>query len=390
MKNNLRAARALWPLTGVLACACAGAWAQDEEVTDTLQWRVSAGVEHDSNVLRASAAASDDIGVLAAGVRLDKRYSLQRLTLDAQVATYRFREFSQLDYRTFNYTGAWNFQFTPRVQGTLSAERRQYRDITDASTGAAEVARRTERHDLAEAAWLFGGGWRALGGVSRDSSRSDDPRSLESSPTVNSARLGAGYEFASGTLLTAQWRRGEGSYGNTLAPDFRETEPFVTLRWPGTARTTLDARVGRVSRKHDTDGERNFDGLVGNANVNWVYSPKTQVSFGFARDLGSYEVAGGGEVRGWRVFIEPVWKPTEKTSVRLRHSRETRQWRTVSAAAPDAGRDDRTRWSALTLEWSPRRPVLLSAAVRSERRSSNLAAHDFRATIYALAARLSF
>lgn len=390
MKNNLRAARALWPLTGVLACACAGAWAQDDEMAGTLQWRVSAGVEHDTNVLRTPAAVSDDIGVLAAGVRLDKRYSLQRLTLDAQVAWYRFREFSALDYRTFNYTGAWNFQFTPRVLGTLSAERRQYRDITDASTGATQVARRTERHDLAEAAWLVGGGWRALGGVSHDSSRSDDPSALESSPSVDSARLGGGYEFASGTLLTAQWRRGEGKYGNSQAPDFRETEPFVTLRWPGTARTTLDARLGRLSRKHDTAGERNFDGTVGNASVNWVYSPKTQVSFGVARDLGSYELAGGGHVRGWRVFIEPVWKPTEKTSVRLRHARETRQWRTVSAVAPDAGRDDRTRWSALTLEWSPRRPVLLSAAVRGERRSSNLAAHDFRATIYALAARLSF
>lgn len=388
MKYKFKVAGTCWPLAAAMVCA--GAWAQDEEPVDTLQWRASAGIEHDSNVTRTAAAVSDEITVLAAGVRLDKRYSLQRLTIDAEASTFRFRDLSALDYRTLNYNAAWNFQITPRLQGTASADRRQYRDITDPSTGAARVDRRTERTDLVEAMWLIGGGLRALGGVSQRSSRSSDPRALESSPTVRSAGLGAGYEFASGTLVTAQLRQGEGEYDSGRGPDFRETEPFVTLRWPLTARTTLESRAGRLSRKHDAAGERDFEGLVGSGSVQWVYSPKTQVRAGVARDLGSYEVAGGGNVKGWRVFIEPVWKPTEKTAVRLRHSRETREWQTVSAAAPDAGRDDRTHRNAVTLEWSPLRPVLLSAAVRSERRQSNLAAFDYRATIYALAARLTF
>lgn len=380
----------VWPVAGLLASAAHAQDAGSGEVVDTLRWRAAASAEHDSNVLRAPTAVSDEVGVLSAGVRLDKRYSLQHLTLDAEAATHRFRDLSALDYRTLNYRGAWDFQVTPRLQGTASATRRQYRDITDASTATARAARRTERDDLLEAAWLPGGGWRALAGVERTSSASDDPRSLESSPRVNSARAGAGYEFPSGALATLQWRRGEGEYRNGSGPDFRETEPFLTLRWPAGARTSLQAQAGRLHRMHDGAGERDFRGAVGHASLTWTYSPKTRVEAGLSRDLGSYEVAGGGHIRGWRWHVEPSWKPSEKTLVRLRLAHESRDWRTVSPSAPDAGREDRTRWAALLLEWLPARALSLTASVRGERRDSNLSAYDFRATIYALGARLEF
>lgn len=370
-----------------------GAQAQDAdsgEPADTLRWRAAASVEHDSNVLRAPAAVSDEVGILSAGVRLDKRYSLQRLTLDAEAATHRFRDLSALDYRTLNYRAAWDFQVTPRLQGTASAQRRQYRDITDASTATARAARRLERDDLLEAAWLPGGGWRALAGVERSSSASDDPRSLESSPRVGSVRAGIGYDLASGALATLQWRRGEGEYRSGQAPDFRETEPFLTLRWPAGGRTTFQAQAGRLSRRHDTDGARDFRGAVGHAGITWTYSPRTRIEAGLARDLGSYEFAGGGHVRGWRWHLEPSWKPSAKTGLRLRLSHETRDWRTVSPAAPDAGREDRTRRAALMLEWLPVRPLTLTASVRGERRDSSLPAFDFRATLYALGAKLEF
>lgn len=398
MKSNVRAARAAWPLAGVaglaglFACAAhaqvAGTAAGSTEAVDTLRWHAQARLERDSNVLRAPDAVSDEVGVLSAGVRLDKRYSLQRVTLDAQAATYRFRELSALDYRSLNYRAAWDFQVTPRFQGTASAERRQYRDITDASSTTARAARRLERDELLEGAWLPGGGWRAMAGVSRYSSASDDPRSLESSPSVASTRVGGGYEFPSGSLVTLQWRRGDGEYRSGQGPDFRETEPFVTVRWPAGARTTLQARAGHLSREHDAAGERDFRGAVGNASVEWTYSPKTRAQAGVVRELGSYEAAGGGSVRGWRWYLEPTWKPTEKTAVRLRFSHETRDWRAVSAAAPDAGREDRTRLAGLTLEWMPLRAVTFSTSVRQERRDSNLPAYDFRTTVYGVGVRL--
>lgn len=369
----------------------AGAQSLDETPEPVLALHAGVAVERDSNVLRAASPVSDEIGVFSAGLRLDKRYSLQRLTLQAQANRFRFRDADHLNYSTFNYQGGWNFQFTPAVRGLVSADRRQSRDITNASASVGGVSRRTERRELAEVSLLGRGGWRTLAGLSQFQSRSDNPRALEASPTVSSVHVGAGYEFSAGALVTAQVRRGEGDYGGVASGvEFRETEPSVRLNWPATGKTALDARVAYLERSHGTQPARDFQGLVADTTLRWTYSPRTSFEAGFARDLGSYEFGSGGRIRGWRLYLAPAWKPSEKTTLRFRHTTQQREWQVVSPASPDLGRDDRTRWNALTFEWTPRRLLEFTASVRQERRESNLAGLDFRANVVALGARLNF
>lgn len=363
----------------------------DETPAPVLALHAGVAVERDSNVLRSASPVSDEIGVFTAGVRVDKRYSLQHLTLQAQASRFRFRDADHLDYSTFNYAGGWTFQVTPAVRGVLSADQRQSRDITNASALTGGVSRRTERHELAEVTLLGHGGWRTLAGLDQSRRRSDDPRTLEASPTVSSVHLGGGYESSTGTLLTAQVRRGEGDYGGVASGiGFRETEPSVRLRWPATAKTALDARVAYLDRVHDTEPVRDFKGLIADTTLRWTYSPRTSVEAGFARDLGSYEFGSGGRVRGWRAQLAPTWKPSEKTALRFRHTTQRREWQVVSPASPDLGREDRTRWNALTFEWTPSRLLEFTASVRQERRRSNLVGLDFRANVVALGVRLHF
>lgn len=359
------------------------------ETGDTLQFRVGAGIERDSNVTRTPNKVSDEVGLLSAGARLDKQYSLQRITLDVEAATYKHRDLDSLDYTTVNYLAAWNFAFTPRLQGVLSADRRQYRDITNTSAGFNDVNLRTERTEQAEATWAVTGGWRTQAALTHTSSSSDDPRSLESSPDITSVRLGAGYEFPSGTTFMGQLRRGDGEYDN-VGIDFKETEPALVVRWPVTAKTSINTKIGRLKREHDTAPERDFSGTVGAADVVWEYSPKTRVTVGYARDLGSYEFAGGGHISGNRFYIAPVWRPTVKTAVILRYQRENRDWEGVVGGAPDAGRSDRTTYTSATFEWEPRRNLVVSTGLRGERRDSSLPNNDFSATILALGAKFTF
>ena len=377
-------------LLHLMACGAARAQAVSEAPTPVLILHAQAAVEHDSNILRAAEGVSDDILALSAGLRLDKRYGLQRVTLQAQAHRYQFRDHASLDYSTLTYEGAWNLQMTPYLSGVFSADRRQYRDITNATTTAA-IRLRTERREGAEFTLLGRGGWRTLAGLRQDRSRSDDPRSLESSPTITSVLVGGGYELASGTLVTRQLRRGDGDYGDAAAGvTFREIEPSVALRWPLTAKTALDARVGYLDRSHDAASTRDFKGLVGNSVLRWEYSPRTWLEAGLGRDLGSYEYNGGGSIRGWRWFIAPTWKPSEKTALRFRHAMERRDWRVVSSSSPDSGREDRTRRSTLTLAWTPQRLLELTATARHERRTTNLSGLDFRSNGVTLAARLNF
>jgi len=374
----------------LMACHAARAQSGDDAPAPVLALHAQTSVEHDSNILRATSGVSDQILGLNAGLRLDKRYGLQRVTLQAQVHRYQFRDNANLDYTTLTYEGAWNLQMTPYLSGVFSADRRQYRDITNATTTGA-IALRTERREGAEFTLLGRGGWRTLAGVRQNRSRSDDPRSLESSPTITSVLIGGGYEFPSGALFTGQIRRGEGDYGAVASGiTFRETEPSAALRWPLSAKTTFDARIGYLDRGHDSASTRDFKGLLGNSALRWEYSPRTWLEAGLGRDLGSYEFNGGGSIRGWRGFIAPTWKPSEKTTLRLRHAMEWRDWRAVSSASPDLGREDRTRWTTLSLEWTPRRFLALTASARHERRHTNLTGLDFRSNGLTLAARLNF
>ncbi|MEJ7931952.1 XrtB/PEP-CTERM-associated polysaccharide biosynthesis outer membrane protein EpsL [Ramlibacter sp. AN1015] len=386
MKKNLK--RSAFVPAACLCIAWPLAHAQNAETGDTLQFRVGAALERDSNVLRAPDGPSDTVGILTAGARYDKQFSLQRVVLDAEVATHRHQDFSSLNYNTLNYNAAWNFAITPRFRGVLSATQNEYRDVSVATTGVSESNVRTERIQLIEGTYAPGGGFLAQAGLSHSSSEAEVARTLESSPSVRSLRLGTGYETARGSSVILQYRRGDGEYDN-LATDFKENELSVIARWPVTAKTTLDGSIGYLERDHDGNPAFDFDGLVANVGVNWEITGKTSLNAGIERNLGSYEVASGGYVRSVRTFIQPIWRATAKTAVRLRYQREDRTWVTT-AAAPDFNRSDDVNAFGVFVDWEPVRRVVVSGAIRTERRDSSIDAFDYRATIVGVGARYTF
>jgi len=363
--------------------------------TDTLTFRVGAGVEGDNNVLRQTNRISDTIGSLSLGAKLDKRYGLQRFRADVEASRFKYQDNSNLDYSTLNYNAAWDWSFTPRVHGVVSADRRQFRETSvDSLTGVNRVGRRTERTELAEGVYELGASWRALGGVSHSLAKSTEPRSWDASPDIRSAYVGAGYEFPSGTSLTARVRRGDGEYKDPTAGaatgDFKDNEVDLLFKWPITGRTAVEGRVGRLERKHDGAPQRDFSGMVASANMSWEITGKTRLLAGFARDLAATGLAIGGSVRNDRFYISPVWKPTAQTAVNLKYERVARDWRSVPFGAPDFGRSETIQSWLIGAEWEPRRAVALGANLRSERLKSNLPFSGYRATVFGVTGKVYF
>jgi len=378
----------------VVPVACmlvAAAHAQNPETGDTLQFRASAGVERDSNVLRAPNKVSDEVGTLGVGVRYDKQISLQRIIIDAQARTHKHRDRSDLDYSTLDYNAAWNFAVTPRFRGVARATREQYRDITNATTGVNDSAVRSERVELLEGTYTTGQGWLGQAGLSHRQSRSDSNRALEASPSVLSTFVGVGREFRSGTQLMGRYRHGKGDYDGLSGPgsDFDESELSLIGRYPLSTRTSVEGRVGRLKREHDGAPQRDFSGTIASITGDWGITFKTSLQAGIARDIGSYEFGTGGAITGNRFFIQPVWRATEKIAVRLRYQRDQRAW-SVAAGSPDAGRQDTLHFSSVSVDWEPRRNLVVTTGLRGERRNSNVALYDFSATIFQVGARFTF
>jgi exopolysaccharide biosynthesis operon protein EpsL len=365
------------------------------EPPDLVQLRAGAGVERHSNVLRApSGAQSDEIGVLSVGAKVDRSYSLQHFRADVEAATYRYDNLSHLNYSTLNYLAAWDWSITPALHGVLSAERRQFRDISDTAAGQLEIGRRTQRTELFEGIYDIDGVWRALAGVSRTSSRTTVPLSWDASPTVRSATIGGGYEFGTGSAMWMRLRRGDGDYTAPLVPggpaDFRETEAEGHLKWVATGKTSIDARLGHLRRTHSGAPQRDFSGPVGSATVTWDATGKTRVVGGFLHYLSGSGLDTGGYVESDRFFIGPVWRATAHTSVNARYDRTTRQWRDIAAGSPQSGRRDVIQTTSIGIDWEPRRVVTVSAALRGERVRSTLAGLSYRNTAVALGVKVNF
>ena len=387
--------RPLLPIAALLMAPAVMAQSQPPETNNAFQLRAGLGVEHDSNVLRQPNAVSDTVTNASVGLKFDRRYSLQRLRADVEAATYRYQDQDQLNYSTLNYSAAWDWSFTPKLHGTISADRKQYRDVTsDPTTGANLVGRRTERTELAEGIYELGAAWRALAGVSHSSVKTTEPISYDGSPTVRSTYVGAGYELASGTSITGRLRHGNGEYKDPTAggAEFHENEADVRLRWPVTAKTTLQARVGRLERTHSSAPQRDFSGFVGDASVNWEITGKTRLLAQVAHDLSAsgFDLSGaGGHVSSNRFIVQPTWNATAQTAVNLRYEYVRRSWEDVPIGS-DIGRRERVQNASIGVDWAPRPKILVSATLRNERQKSNLGFGNYRATIYGVAGKLYF
>jgi exopolysaccharide biosynthesis operon protein EpsL len=373
-----------------------GSMARDAEAP-ALQFRVLAGIEHETNALRVPSAAnpvSDEVGIVGVGLKANRRYGLQRIRADVEANTYRYRKQSDLNYNTINYALAWDWQFTPAFHGIVSADRKQYRVVTtDPVALVNRVGRRTERAETAEGIYDLGAAWRLLAGVAHTESSSNQPSPWDASPSVRSARVGAGYELPSGASIFARFRRGDGEYQDPLAAgsasEFKENEAELVGKWPVTGKTFVEGRLGHIKREHSAAPLRDFSGMVGSAFVRWEITGKTRLSAGVGRDLSATGLAVGGHVQQNRFYIGPVWQATAQIAVNARYDRVSRDWKDVPAGSPEVGQRERVQLLSAGLDWEPRRYLTVSTYVRGERLKSNVTA-GYRSTTVGAAVKAYF
>lgn len=373
-----------------------GSMSRDAEAP-ALQFRVLAGIEHETNALRVPSAAnprSDELAILGVGVKANRRYGLQRIRADIEANTFRYRKQSDLDYNTINYALAWDWQFTQALQGVISADRKQFRVVTtDPVAQVNLVGRRTERAEVAEGTYKAGAALRLMAGVAHTESSSNRPAPWDASPSVRSARVGVGYELPRGTTVFARLRRGDGEYTDAAAAassgDFREDEAELVLKWPLTAKTLVEGRLGHIERNHSTTSLRDFSGMVGSAFVRWEITGKTRLTAGLGRDLSATGQASGGHVQQNRFYIGPVWQATAQIAVNARYDHVSRDWKDVPAGSPELGQRERVQLISAGLDWEPRRFLTVSTYLRGERLKSNITS-GYRSTTVGAAVKAYF
>ena len=379
--------------------------AQADEL-DTLQFKASESVQHDSNVYRLSDSAdaqaligtparSDTTVVTTVGFKLNKPYSLQRFELAVNVEDHRYRRFSNLNFTAVNYSASWRWSFTPALHGNLTTDRQEtvdkYADVQN--TGA--LNRRTSRSTVLDAEYELGGAWRLVGGVFQRSNTNSQPFTFEGNSRVNGAEAGVRYVFRSDTSVAYRFRNGSGENAGLLpllgfAGNFKDKEHEFRLDWAPTGKTSVQARMSQFDRSFNGFPARNFSGVIGELNGSWAVTGKTSITGGLVRDLGSYQTSTDSYYQGYRLFVAPLWKATEKIALRARYDYGVREYKGPLPGFASSSRQDTTDLTTLALEWQPLRALKLTASIQRDKRKSNLPGFDYVSNSVGLTALASF
>jgi len=364
---------------------------------------------HDSNFLRVPNSVdpqtrlgagrsdkSDTLQTTFVGLRVDKPYSLQQFLLDVTATEYRYKSFSFLNSESLNYRAAWLWQLTPRIKGTLSADRSQAQVPFEDLQLFQKNLRVTENQRF-DAQINVAGGWHALAGVSRFSQRTDVPFLAEADSRVERAEAGVRYLWPSGNSLTALHRTGDGAYTNrVLDPatridnEFRQTESELRGSWKVTGRSLLSGAVNYTERRHPHFPERDFSGPGGDLTYTWAATGKVSIGATARWTLGPFLDATSSYRVDDSVEVGPTWQATSRTTVRLRLARTESSFKGPVAPLPGPLRRDTMDRREISADWIATRELTLGVSLQRTQRRSNFPDLDYDSNALRLSASLMF
>ncbi len=317
----------------------------------------------DAQALLGRPAKSDRIGATYAGLRVDKPYAQQRFLLELTETAYRYDNFTFLDFNALQYQGSWQWHFTPRVSGTLAADRTEalvnYTDFRDPST-------------------------RNVRTVDNRSSR------------VNGGEGGIKFVAGSGSSVTFNLRSVVGHFTDrtadpvTLVDDgFRRSESELLATWIVTGKSTLDGRLARVDYHSSHFAERDFTGSAARLGYRWAPTAKLSLNLAVSRDLQPWQDDFASYRVDTRLSFGPRWELGARTALAMTLDHVASDFRNpVVPAGPD--RRYAFRSAQLALDWQILRNVTIKASLQRSLQTSTDPTVPFSATVATLDASLMF
>ena len=350
----------------------------------------------DAQALLGKPAKSDRISATYAGLRVDKPYAQQRFLLDLTGTAYRYDNFRLLDFDALQYKGAWQWHFTPRVSGTLAAERAEalvnYSDFRDPTQ---RNVRTVQNRLFSVDAWLFGG-WHLLGAARQQAAKNSAQFVQLGSSRVTGGEGGVKYVAGSGSSVTFNLRSVVGHFTDrvadpvTLVDDgFRRSESELLATWIVTGKSTLDGRLARVDYHSSHFAERDFTGSAARLGYRWAPTAKLSLNLAVSRDLQPWQDDFASYRVDTRLSFGPRWELGARTALAMTLDHLASDFRNpVVPAGPD--RRYAFRSAQLALDWQILRNVTIKASLQRSLQTSTDPTVPFSATVATLDASLMF
>jgi exopolysaccharide biosynthesis operon protein EpsL len=389
---------ARWVAVGTAAviAIAAAAGAQALEGEDILSYYVGGGLSYDNNLLRlpdgfspADAGAGNRprgtwVANAFARVTLDAPVSRQRLRGYVQPNSYRYDEYSYLNWQGVDFGGSWLWVAGNRWNGTVSYDHTRFlsglndfRALTQ-NLRTVQVARANAEY------WLHPR-WRLTGGYTGTFiANSGD---VLATTDVNQNAFGAGFKFVSTqqNYVIFGARYTDGDYPNrprpTLIGDtgFTQYDVGVDLAWALGGKTTLVGNLAYTQREFPNLSQRDFDGPTGNLRLEWRATATSGLSAAVLRQIGGVDDVTANYILTTSARVAPYWYVAPKVRLGASYQYQVRDYRGEPGVLIGLfeQREDRYNFFGVDATWTPTRNWQVGLGVVYSTRNSNLANNDF-------------
>ena len=364
---------------------------------DTLNFVTGVSQKYDNNIFRSeNNEESEQTSSVYAGLRFDKKYSLQRFKVDATVTHLNYRNNDYLNFTSKDFNAAWYWSLTPRLTGTLSADRGEtLNDFNDFRNSSVRNTR-VSQNQLFQADFAPGGGWHLLAGVSRETLKNSETFNQEADFSANALDVGLKYAFASGTSITMMNHVRKGNYddrqinqASLLDNGYKEQEYEVRLNWIVTAKSQLSFVASYLNRDHDHFSARDYSGMQGGVTYSWAPTAKINVQVSGNSRLAAFQSNTNSYTRTNTFSIAPSYQISEKIQLRAGFNFTERNFE-GDGVVVSQGREDEIRSANIGLDWSPTNYLTLGLSVQQTQQDSNIAGFDYDDTTASASANLMF
>jgi Putative beta-barrel porin 2 len=357
----------------------------------------TAQFESDSNVFSLDSGASQTSPngsvpsdtFYSYGAKLDGKYlwGLQTLTASLGATEYNYQRFTQLDHNAYTVNGGWQWKANSILDGTLDVARErsmvQFQDlrIDETSLSVQTVQRESGKFNLkATSHWQIQGSAYTTD-LEEPNQGAPDLKLTESGATLGLRYLGfTGFTSGvTGGYLTGSYHGGitTGTTGTSLNPSYRQYSEGLTATYQS-VRSTFDGQIG-YSRRTSTAGTDDTGGLTGSFSLTEKLTSKTSFQLSLARAIDNYVANSGSEI-DTSAAGSVNWQATYKLGVSLGYTFSHANYPAQGTEFSVSDRVDHAQYATFSLNYQPRRWLLIKPYANYATRTSNVSGGDYNAT----------
>ena len=349
-------------------------------------------LEYHSNVFRIADGPADTVARALLGLRFEREFSLQRLSLTAFITPVKYFEQSAYDYLGYGVAALWDIEVGRPVFGQLAV--RLARDQTPFDLiGLAQNNLQDLRMARGLLGWRITQAWAVIGAI--DTWSSDN--SLDSQKPANYTRTGmeAGVRYLPGGALEMDivWRHESARYPNRQVFDsvgnllpaavdnaYDQDTPLARVSYRPSDATRITGMAGYTRRRYENVPQRDFSGVTGGIDAEWPATAAFLLRGSILRSIEVVELSSANYIDVRSLNFRPVWQLSGRSTLEPLVGVAGRRYLGdpgfVVSGSPV--RVDRLREAGLRLRYDLGRRTVAHLEYRYLSRNSNYPVNDFK------------